>query len=321
METNANSASAAWTEYVQKSGQPSCAFSTRSAIKIGTGTTTQKKFTRILWIATRISDDIFRVQKINGKMVPTGETQEIPADDFFRDFHPEVDLYNRRVLPTMRKLTKSLAKGDRHRKNGEPYSAELEYNIALEMDEKCVRALFGMGIVYLMRDETDKARNVFSELVDIKAAFQPEHKHLFNEFGIQMRKKGMYEEALSYFQRSLEFDPEDENLYFNLARTCYDKGDLENCLTHLGASLDRNASSDAALHFATHLLKRIPVIKKNAAANGEEMPSQVLQAMDRISKLVKSRPGLAPIKTNKSANQSEKIVHYDNESGEVDIVG
>ena len=53
----------------------------------------------------------------------------------------------------------------------------------------------------------------------------PEHKHLFNEFGIALRKKGMFGEAIRYYHRAIELTRKDENIYLNLARAHFEKGD------------------------------------------------------------------------------------------------
>ena len=58
-----------------------------------------------------------------------------------------------------------------------------------------VRANFGIGLCYIDRGEREKATEVFERLVKLDAAFEDEHKHLFNEFGISLRKAGMASET------------------------------------------------------------------------------------------------------------------------------
>jgi tetratricopeptide (TPR) repeat protein len=311
-------AAEAWDEYVRTSGMPKCAFSTRKVIKIGTGTTTQKKESKILWVGKQIGDDLFEVQRVNSHLAPSGDVTVFSSSQFFKDFHPEVDIFNTKIMPVLRKIQTAVERGDSHRQRREPYSAEFEYNIALDLDEKCVRALFGLGLVYLARNETDKARVVFTELVDIKAAFAPEHKHLFNEFGIQMRKKGMFDEALAYFQRGLEFDSTDENLYFNLARASFEKGDYQACVSNLAASLDLNASAEEAREFARYLVIHVEKIMQEAQLDRSELAAPLLKAVSEIGKVVE-RP-VQSQKQERSRSHGDKLLHYDRRTGHVDVI-
>lgn len=51
---------------------------------------------------------------------------------------PEVDLFLTKVKPVMQKIAKAVARGDRHRTNGQPFSTAMEYRNALGLDrEKC----------------------------------------------------------------------------------------------------------------------------------------------------------------------------------------
>jgi len=120
-------------------------------------------------------------------------------------------------------LRKTIAKGDKHREKHEPFSAEMEYTKALDVDETNVRAIFGLGLVYLEKGDNESARLVFHQLVETKGAFAAKHKHLFNDFGIALRKGGLYVEAAQYYSRALELTDKDENLFYNLARAHYEQ--------------------------------------------------------------------------------------------------
>ena len=81
-----------------------------------------------------------------------------------------------------------------------------------------VRANFGIGLTYLERGESDKAENIFARLIKLDGAYEEEHKHLFNEFGISLRKNKMFSQSLEYYLRALDLTKKDENLYINIAR-------------------------------------------------------------------------------------------------------
>ncbi len=48
-----------------------------------------------------------------------------------------------------------------------------------------------------------------------------------NNLGIQYRKAGKYDQAVAEFRKALVLYPDDEGLYYNIARACIEKGDWE----------------------------------------------------------------------------------------------
>ncbi|WP_210772229.1 tetratricopeptide repeat protein [Pseudodesulfovibrio sp. zrk46] len=224
-----------------------CVFSTVSEIKVGTGTTAKKQKSCLLWYVKQQDLDAFGVRKINPQFVPVGDEEIIDRETLLADYTPEVEIHNTQVEPAMQGLSKALATGDKHREKGESLSAEMEYNKALEVDVSNVRAIFGLGLVYLDRNDREKSRAVLKQLVGMKAAFDVKHKHLFNEFGINLRKNQLYEESIQYYTRAVELTKDDENLFYNLARVFYEKADWENCLEFLSRTLTMEPSHEYAL--------------------------------------------------------------------------
>lgn len=224
-----------------------CVFSSTSIIKIGTGTTAKKQKSKLLWYVKQEGVDEFGVRKINPNFVPVGDPTIIDQETLLSDYTPEVEIHNSRVEPAMRNLTKTLAKGDKHRKQGNSLSAEMEYTKALDVDVVNVRAIFGLGLVYLDRNDREKSKIVFEQLVSMEAAFDLAHKHLFNEFGIALRKNTLFDEAVKYYGRAVELSADDENLYYNLARAFYEKDDWASCFEFVSRSLMLNARQKAAL--------------------------------------------------------------------------
>jgi Tfp pilus assembly protein PilF len=153
----------------------------------------------------------------------------------------------------MQELNKTVVKGEEHREKGENFSAELEFDNALKLDEENVRANFGLGLTYLERGEDKKSDDIFQRLVKLEAAFEPEHKHLFNEFGINLRKNRMYEQAVQYYERALNLQESDENLHYNIARAYFEKQKLDKVVEHLNKSLEMNPSLEESKKFLQYL--------------------------------------------------------------------
>jgi tetratricopeptide (TPR) repeat protein len=227
-----------------------CACSKRQEIKIGTGTTTRKEESTVYYYARQVDDDLLALQTLNEHWLPVGEAREITLAELVTQYQPEVDVFLKKIRPAMVELRKTIARGDRHRRNGQPYSAELEYNRALAMDEDNVRALFGLGLTYLQYGQPEKAQTVFEHLVTLDGFMDPAHKHLFNEFGIALRKQKLYEEAERYYTRALEICPDDENLYFNLGRALYEAGKLEHAANAARICLSLNPAHGEAAKLA-----------------------------------------------------------------------
>lgn len=243
-------------------------FSTQEIRKVGTGTTTRKTIQKSFWYVDEGDDGVIEVQPLNSNYVPSGPKRKIDRDELLDKFAPEPEFYVQTVFPKMRELNKTIARADRHRQKGETFSAEFEYNNALKVDEENVRANFGIGLTYLERGETDKADNIFERLVKLDAAFEEEHKHLFNEFGINLRKSKMYDQAVEYYGRALELSQGDENLHLNVARAYLEKQDFPHCLEHVLRALMINPAHEAGLKFLAWMeaKKLVPEDQRAAVA-------------------------------------------------------
>ncbi|MFW6324999.1 MAG: tetratricopeptide repeat protein, partial [Desulfovibrionales bacterium] len=226
-----------------------CAFSRRKFIKIGTGSTSKKQAVKEFFYIEQTDEETFESWRINENNLPSGEKDILTTEQILSEYIPEMELYSKKVRPAMSSLKSTLGRADRYRKQGNTYSAEMEYSNALALDSQCVRAVFGLGLIYLTREENDKAAEVFRSLVSMDGAYEGRHKHLFNEFGIALRKSGMYEEAVAYYARGLTLSSEDENLAFNLARAWFEKGDLHECIRFLARSLHLRKDMTEAFQF------------------------------------------------------------------------
>jgi tetratricopeptide (TPR) repeat protein len=228
-------------------------FSSQSLKLIGTGTTARKALQKTYWFAQEMDDGTIEIQPLNINYVPSGPKQIFPKDEFLSKFSPEPEFYTATVYPKIRELSKTVARADRHRKRGETFSAEFEYGNALNVDEENIRANFGLGLTYLERGEKDKGDDIFRRLVKLDAAFEEEHKHLFNDFGINLRKNNMFDQAIEYYGRALTLSTNDENLHYNIARAYFAKGNFSKTVDHLIAALKLNRTMPESKKFLKYL--------------------------------------------------------------------
>jgi tetratricopeptide (TPR) repeat protein len=231
-------------------------FSTEMQMPIGFGSTKRYVKQNVHVFATEEEDGRVAVQALNPNFVPSGPTHVHPREEFLKNHLPEPSLYMNKVRPMMQQLEESVQRGDTHRAKGELVSAEFEYKGALRLDEEHVRATFGLGLTYLERGEKNSADVVFRRLVTLDGAFESEHKHLFNEFGIRLRKNGMLDQALKYYSRAFQLAKNDENLFYNMSRIFYEKGNLRQCRRFVEKALRLNPDFDAAKNLQAVLDRR-----------------------------------------------------------------
>ena len=230
-------------------------FSTQEVRRVGTGTTTRKTVQKTFWFIEQNGKDI-DCQPLNTNYVPSGPKRKITLDELIAKFSPEPEFYLNSVFPKMQEMQRNVENGDTHRDKGETFAAEYEYSRALKIDEENVRANFGIGLTYLERGDNAKAEDIFQRLVNLDATFEPEHKHLFNEFGINLRKNKMLQESLEYYKRAMELSPNDENLYMNVARVLLELKDLPQCVDYLLKALELAPRHETSLKFLAWLIQK-----------------------------------------------------------------
>ncbi|MBQ9453940.1 MAG: tetratricopeptide repeat protein [Desulfovibrio sp.] len=252
-------------------------FSSQEIRKVGTGTTTRKTVQKTFWFVEQ-HGDVIECQPLNTNYIPSGPKRKITMDELIAKFSPEPEFYMNSVFPKMQELQQNVDKGDEHRKNGETFAAEYEYSRALKLDTDNVRANFGIGLTYLERGDNAKAQDIFQRLVKLDATFEPEHKHLFNEFGISLRKSKMLDESVEYYHRALELTKDDENLFMNMARVLLEIKDIPGCVEHLLNALRLAPRHEPSLKFLAWLIQ-----KQLVPADKMDQVKSALQAAQEAS--------------------------------------
>ncbi|MCL1986014.1 MAG: hypothetical protein FWG59_06180 [Betaproteobacteria bacterium] len=231
-------------------------FSTQDIRKVGTGTTQRKTVYKGFYFIEQNEDGTIECQPLNANYVPSGQKRSISLEEIMEKFAPEPEFYLNSVYPKMQELQRTIDSADAHRTRGETFAAEYEYATALKVDEENVRANFGIGLTYLQRGESDKADDIFERLVKLDAAFEPEHKNMFNDFGINLRKAKMYRQAVTYYSRALELSTDDENLHINVARALFEIKDTDGCVEHLLTALAIAPKQEQAMKFLLWLVEK-----------------------------------------------------------------
>ena len=228
-------------------------FSTVELATVGLGIAKRRVKTEVLYFAEEVEKDRISLRRLNQNSVPTGEPRFLTKEELMADFLPEPMVYMNRTAPALERLEKIVDKGDRYRKKNELHSAEMEYKQALRIDVEHIRATFGLGLTYLDKGNTAKAGIVFKKLIKMDATYLPKHKHLFNEFGIKLRKGGLLDKALEYYSKGYNMCRDDENLLYNMARVLFHRGDKKKARHYLTKALELRRDFPEANEFIEFL--------------------------------------------------------------------
>jgi hypothetical protein len=128
--------------------------------------------------------------------------------------------------------------------------------------ERNARAGYGLGMSHLKRGNMDKAQELLRRVAVEDGDYVHEHKHMFNEFGVGLRKNQLLDIALLHMRRALALAPYDENIYHNMARLYYEKGDKATAVKHLEKSLELNPAFKESKQFLDFIRKRSRQRKK-----------------------------------------------------------
>jgi len=130
--------------------------------------------------------------------------------------------------------------------------AEKAFLKALMIDDMNVPANYGLGDVYTEKKDFQNLRRVLNVLMGMDDSFSVEYRQKLNSFGVNLRKQGYLEESIAFFNKALEIRKDDENIYFNLARVHFDKGEIEKCIGILNIATTLNPEFVEARKFISY---------------------------------------------------------------------
>ncbi|MBU2550052.1 MAG: tetratricopeptide repeat protein [Proteobacteria bacterium] len=224
---------------------------------IGTGGTAKSQTIENFYQATSVGEDMIQVQLLDMNDQPLALKETVSIEEFERRFKYQPDYLKKKQTAGNPRVEKSIAQAEAHLRRKEYFSAEFEYNKALKLDEENVRANFGVGKVYLATGELDKAKATFEKLASIEAVFEEENKHIFNELGVELRRLGLHDQAISHYMKALKIARDDEHLYYNIARAYLEKGEPKTAAKYLAQALKLNPGFEEGRRLAAVVKKAL----------------------------------------------------------------
>lgn len=128
---------------------------------------------------------------------------------------------------------KQHGRGQRAMEKEEYEEAIINFEEALELNQKNTLAHMGLASAYLEMGELDKTIELIETLYGVERGELDEYVLLVNRLAIYLRREERYDDAIGVYGIALEADPEDPALYFNLAMSHLKKDEKAHAKIHL----------------------------------------------------------------------------------------
>ncbi|MBF0475112.1 MAG: tetratricopeptide repeat protein [Deltaproteobacteria bacterium] len=207
------------------SGQPEVYVEAKE-MKIGTGGTARIQKSETFYQLMGTEEDVV-VLSLLIKDTPSKIIEKVPLDEFEKRFARVENYFKEKAKEINVNLSRHLSVGEQHLEKQEYYSAEFEFDSALKMDQRNLRANLGKSQTRAALGDEQGAVEILKKMSDFDDLYQIENKHVFNKYGIQLRNHKMYDDSVQSYVKALKCDSGDEHLFYNLARALYEKGDQE----------------------------------------------------------------------------------------------
>ncbi|MBI4776256.1 MAG: tetratricopeptide repeat protein [Deltaproteobacteria bacterium] len=229
---------------------------------IGTGSTAKRKIQIIDYYFKELEPDefgLFSAQVVDYTGKPLQMFDRLRPSEVYKMRLISENLEELpKILDRVNMLRSHVKIAERHLEQGEYHSAEYEYDNALKIDKHSVEANLGKGKTLFKMERYEEAKEIFDELSENPELYLEEHKHLFNEYGINLRQMSMYDCAAESYKRAIRVNPYDPHLYYNLAITCVKLGDAPLAVKLLDRAVKlKRKLENVSFPEAESLLKRI----------------------------------------------------------------
>ena len=122
-------------------------------------------------------------------------------------------------------------------------SEEVLWNDTLAKNPGCWMAHDNLGLVLMNKGLLDEAITHFQKTLEIN----PNFAGAYDGFGLALSRKGRVDEAMKYYQKALEINPDYADSYYNLGMVLVQKGEGDKAIGYYRKALEIN-SDDADVH-------------------------------------------------------------------------
>ncbi len=170
-----------------------------------------------VWVA----GDLYSVQKLNTFFQAIDILKTIDAATFHAMFTPEPSIKKFPTIEAQKVAEKVVEK--------EPLFVASPEDV-----EASLRELFRKAMVRIKRSgSVATATPILDNLLEVEEGITTHHRHMFSDFGTEMRKKKSYKYAVGFTQRALILSSNDDHAHFNMARVLIEMGDFDGAEQHV----------------------------------------------------------------------------------------
>lgn len=128
---------------------------------------------------------------------------------------------------------------------------------AAKLDDE-TRTSFVLAITRWRRGDKRTSMDAFQRILKLEEGIVPAHKHMYTDFAIDLRKCSLTTLAKEFYRRAVQMAPEDCYARFNLARICFETGEIHSALKELNEALRLEPGFYHAERFRLFLVEHYP---------------------------------------------------------------
>jgi len=230
-------------------------YSLRKVSEIGSGVTMVDHENVTFWYARQMGETRTEIQPLATSGLPSGMVKPMAAKDFLKTYTPEPLYYSQHPVAVVDSLAAKMFDGDESVALGSLDDGELAALKVIMVDPLVFPDHAKADYDQVNQELMALIKKVLGALLCRDAEARFEHCVRFNSYGVTLRKDGHLDESLGYFSKAIELHGSDENVYFNMARVYFDKGNMDECTKVLGQALNLNPEFKEAGKFARYVAK------------------------------------------------------------------
>lgn len=186
------------------------------------------------YFAWRLPDGGYAVQELDQAYTAKGPAIAVPADKFDLLFKAEPSIL---AAPVITPDFRQARQPQREERQADDSFAKLEAARRAKQLETSLRDSFSRALRALSRSRDRKAALASIErIAATKQGIVVDHKHMFRDFGVSLRKKSLLDLALACAGRAVELSPNDDHARFNFARLLGMAGRFNEAEEHLSVA-------------------------------------------------------------------------------------
>lgn len=202
----------------------------------------------------------YAIQELDGALEPSSRVRLVSAGRLQSGFQLEPSIL---VAPiTLPDIANAEREPDTAETAAPRKAAELNDDTLRELDharrtkqvENDLRGSFRKALRGLGRPrEREAALAALEQIAEARDGIVPEHKHMFRDFGVTLRKKDLPDIALRCGLRVLELSPEDDHGHFNLARILCALGAWDQAAAHVEKAMRLDGAEPVYPRMLAHI--------------------------------------------------------------------